>query len=79
MHENSVILIHQLSSWMWGKYEELVDEKQNLDRFMDMIANIYKDRTRLTKTKLREILKHDLWWTADEALECGLIDMVVGR
>jgi ATP-dependent protease ClpP protease subunit len=77
MHQNSVILIHQLSSWIWGKYEELVDEKQNLDRFMSMITNIYRERSKLPVKKIREVLKHDLWWTAEEALDCGLIDEIV--
>ena len=35
--EHSYILIHQLSSLFWGNYEQLKDDMQNNDKFMEMI------------------------------------------
>jgi ATP-dependent protease ClpP protease subunit len=71
---NSYILIHQLSSFMWGKYAAFQDEMKNLDKFMQTIKNVYLERTRIPETKLEEILKHDLWFTAGESVEYGLVD-----
>jgi ATP-dependent Clp protease protease subunit len=73
---HSYFLIHQISSVMWGKYTEFKDEMENLDKFMSMIKKIYKKHTKLPMTKLEEILKHDLWFDAEEALEFGLVDEI---
>ena len=75
--EHSYILIHQLSSLFWGNYEQLKDDMQNSDKFMDMIKSIYKDRTKIPMKKLNEILKHDLWLTPKEALTYGLVDEII--
>lgn len=74
--ENSVLLIHQLSSGMWGKMSELEDEQKNNKFFMEKIYSIYEKYTTLRKKKLKEILKHDLWWGANEALDYGFVDEI---
>ena len=70
------MLIHQLSSFFWGKYEEFKDEKQNLDKIMEMIKKVYAEYTKIPTKKLEEILKHDLWLDADQCLEYGLVDEI---
>lgn len=74
--ENSVLLIHQLSAGMWGKMSELEDEQKNNKFFMEKIYSIYEKYTTLRKNKLKEILKHDLWWGAKEALDHGFVDAI---
>jgi len=75
--ENSFILIHQLSSGFWGKYEEWKDETKNNDLLMARLHAIYAERTRLPKKKVEEILKRDLWFDAKKALKCGLVDEIL--
>ncbi len=75
--EHSYILIHQLSSIFWGNYEQLKDDMENSDKFMKMIKEIYKEHTKIPMKKLKEILKHDLWFTAKEALQYGLVDDII--
>lgn len=77
IRKNSFILIHQLSSGFWGNYAEIKDEMQNLDALMERIKNIYKKYTKLTDTQLDEILKHDIYFDADKALEFGLVDEII--
>ncbi len=74
--ENSVLLIHQLSTGMWGKFSELEDEHKNNKFFMDKIYSIYEKYTVLRKKKLKEILKHDLWWSSKDALDYGFVDEI---
>ena len=74
---NSYMLIHQLSSQLWGKYSEIEDEKQNLDLMMDTIRNVYKEYTKVPVKKLDEILKHDLLWDAKKCLDYGLVDEII--
>lgn len=73
---HSFILIHQLSSVFWGKYEEMKDEMVNNDLLMDTIRRVYADKTKLKKKNIAEILKRDLWFGADQALEVGLVDEI---
>jgi len=73
---NSFILIHQLSSLFWGKYEEMKDEMKNNDLLMGRVRQMYRDHTKLSPEVIEDILRHDLWYDASKALECGLVDEV---
>ena len=77
IRSNSFMLIHQISSGMWGKYEELKDSLDNCDLFMRIIKDIYNEHTKIPKKKLNEILKHDLWFDAETCLEYGLVDEII--
>ena len=75
--ENSYMLVHQLSSTHWGKYQELQDDMKNSDNLMKRIKEIYEAKTKIPKTKMDEILKHDLWWDAKTCLKYGLVDEIL--
>lgn len=77
INKHAYMLIHQLSSMMWGKYEEFKDNMDNLDKLMEMIKGLYETYTKLPTKKLDEILKHDLWFNADECLKYGLVDKII--
>ena len=77
IRSNSFMLIHQLSSGMWGKYEEMKDAMENNDLFMTIIKDIYGEYTKIPKRKLNEILKRDLWFDAKTCLEYGLVDEII--
>ena len=77
INQHAYMLIHQLSSIIWGKYEEFKDEMQNLDKIMEMIKQIYAEYTSIPVKKLEEILKHDLWFDANECLKYNLVDEIL--
>ena len=77
MHRHSYMLIHQLSSGMWGKYEELKDDMENSENLMNVIKEIYIKHANIPKRELDKILKHDLWWDAKTCLKYGLIDEII--
>jgi len=77
INRHAYMLIHQITSFFWGKYEEFKDEKENLDKMMDMIKKVYKEYTKFPIKKLEEILKRDLWLNSDECLEYGLVDEII--
>ena len=77
MHENAFMLIHQLSSGMWGKYSELQDDMKNSDLLMKTIKDIYIEHTKIPKAQLAKMLKHDLWWDAKTCLKYGLVDEII--
>mgnify|MGYP003649989075 FL=1 len=77
IRRNSFMLIHQLSSGMWGKYEEMKDAMENNDLFMRIITEVYEEHTKIPKRKLKEILKRDLWLDAETCLDYGMVDEIV--
>ena len=72
----SKMLIHQLSSGMYGKYNELEDDMENNKHLMETIKAIYKEYTKVPMKKLNEILKHDLWFDSKTCLDLGLVDEI---
>lgn len=77
MHENSFMLIHQLSSMMWGKYAALKDDMANNDLLMQKIKSIYEQHTKIPKKELDKLLSHDLWWDAKKCLRYGMVDGII--
>lgn len=77
INRHAYMLIHQLSSFMWGKYEEFKDEMENLDELMAMIKKIYGEYTNIPTKKLEEVLKHDLWFDASKCKEYGMVDEII--
>ena len=78
MYKNSLMLIHQIStSMLYGKYHEFLDEIENQNMLMDKVKSLYVEKTHLEEAKLDEMLQHDLWLTADQCLEYGLIDEIL--
>ena len=75
--EYGYMLIHQLSSGTWGKYNDIKDDVKNLDTLMVRIKNIYKKHCNLPNEKLNEILSHDIYWDAPKCLKFGLVDEII--
>jgi len=77
INKHAYMLVHQLSSGMWGKYKEMKDEMENVDSMMKTIRKIYLEYTKIPKKKLDEILDHDLWFDAETCLKYGLVDEII--
>lgn len=75
--KHGTMLIHQLSSTSWGKYDELLDNKINMDYLMTIIKSIYKTYTKLKSNKIDRLLKRDLYLSSKQCLEYGLVDEIL--
>ncbi len=74
---NSFILIHQLSTYNGRqKYEELLDDKKNCDELMSKTRKIFLERCNFTKKELDQLLKRDLYLTAEECIKKGVVDEI---
>jgi ATP-dependent Clp endopeptidase proteolytic subunit ClpP len=73
---NAFMLIHQLSSVAWGKFNELEDARKNNVKLMERIKQIYFTYTKIPEEKINEILDHDLWFDAETCLKYGLVDEI---
>jgi len=76
---NSLFMLHQHSSYGGGKMHEKEGERK-VDKFVyDKMVDIYAKNSDLTKKQVKEILlgPSDLYLTANEAKNYGLVDKVV--
>ena len=71
---NSFMLIHQLSTGVYGKFEEIKDNFINDEALMKLLYKLYNEHTSMDNKTIKTVLKRDIWWTADECLEHGLVD-----
>ena len=76
---NAYLLIHQFSSFFWGKHEEFKDEMVLQDMLMERFVTFYKAHTHLSKAQVRKKLKHDFWMDAEQAVALGFVDAVFGK
>lgn len=79
MGEYGYFLMHQLRSGSWGKMNEITDEYDNCMEIMRRIKSHYiRFSNGLFKEEdLNGILEHDIWWTAKDCVEYGLIDKIM--
>ena len=78
-YRNTTFMIHELTSGVIGKLadmEESIDEAKRINR---VIFDIIEKETKITHTWLKEIYnkKKDWYFTAEEALEIGLITEII--
>ncbi|MDW8544416.1 head maturation protease, ClpP-related [Staphylococcus sp. KG4-3] len=79
MHKNSFMMIH--NSWIMtlGNSKDLRQTADLLDKTDQSSNNAYLDKaTNLSEEELKQLLEAETWLTADEALEKGLADEILG-
>jgi ATP-dependent Clp protease, protease subunit len=77
MGQHAHLLIHQLSSGVYGKFSEMEDEIFNCTNLMKLLKDFYKKNTKLPMKKLDELLKRDIWLNAEECLQYGIVDEII--
>ena len=75
--KSSCMLVHQVSSGLWGNYMQFKDEIKNLELIMNLIKGVYMKRTKFDNTELEELLSHDLYLSSDKCLDYGLVDKIL--
>lgn len=77
IRKNAIMLIHQLTGGSWGQWEHLKDSHKNHELLMNQIYVLYEKYSTLKKSKIKSILKHDLYFTPDKCREFGLVDEII--
>lgn len=72
------LMIHSVSGGCWGNKEDLRKCIDEIDALEETLSDIYASRTGKTSEEIRTAYfdGEEHWFTADEALEAGLIDGV---
>ena len=78
-YRNTTFMIHEGSSGAIGKVSDMEDSIDELKRLNDIYFDIIESETKIPKAKLDEIRKRrkDWYFTAEEALEYGLITEII--
>ena len=76
MQKYATLLIHQLSTGFYGKYEECIDEVNNSKITMNMLKKIYEEKTNIPEENLKAYFKKDIYIEADECLKFNIIHQI---
>jgi len=74
---NSLFMIHELHSWVEGKLTEMKDYIHGFQLVQNIINEIILKRTSITQEKFNDIIKHDYFFTPQEALEIGIVHEII--
>lgn len=76
---SSFMLIHQLSSMVWGTHENFKDEMALQQKAMDRLVNFYANHSKADADKIREMLTRDFWMDAETCIENGFVDEILSK
>ena len=76
MADNALLMIHNPWTVAVGESKELRKEADLMDKMKSAIINAYS-RSNYSTEELEELMDATTWFTADEAMEAGLIDGTV--
>ena len=76
--EGSEFMIHNPSTIAWGTAKDFKALAERLDRLEDEFAGIYARRSNKDKDTCRAMMDAETWMTAQEAVDAGFCDEVLG-
>lgn len=72
-----LFMIHNVSSYCNGDYNELEKQASILQTANKAIANAYKEKTGLTENKLLELMNNETWLTAEQCVNLKFVDGIM--
>ncbi|KUN03152.1 hypothetical protein AQI95_24655 [Streptomyces yokosukanensis] len=75
----AMVMIHDASGACFGNAGDMRDLADLLDKVSDNLASIYADRAGGDAENWRTAMRHETWYTADEAVAAGLAHRVAER
>jgi ATP-dependent Clp protease protease subunit len=78
-YKHATPMYHQVSTGFWGKTQDMEESYKETKRLQQKFENITLDLTKISKAKLKDILKTKQDWYMDskEALSYGVIDEII--
>lgn len=73
MGRNAYVLIHQISTEMWGNFQELKHELKSTDKFMKMLKKMYLEKTQIPEKMLKKLMKKDIYLNPRDCLKYGIV------
>lgn len=76
MGKNAYCLIHQISTEMWGNFNELKNEMKSNDKLMKMLKDMYLSKTKIPETKFKTLMKKDIYLPPAKCLKYGIVSAI---
>lgn len=78
-YKNTTFMIHEVSSLGWGKLTQLKEDIKETERLNNILKDIICKKSKITKKEINEWYekKKDVFLTAEEAKDYGLIDEII--
>lgn len=77
MSKSSLYMVHLPSSSVRGNKYSLLKGVEVLEKIEEVLRMTYATKCKLTDEELTELIDHESWLTADEALQYGFIDTIL--
>lgn len=77
MSKRSVVMFHQSSSFLDGKMSDLSSYLEYVKQLESTVYNTLAERTKKDAAWWKDQMKSDLFLTADQLLEYGVIDVII--
>lgn len=71
------IMVHNVSTRAEGDYRDMEHTAEVLKKTNKTIANAYMLKTGMKEEEARKLMDKETWFTAEEALELGLVDEIM--
>lgn len=72
---NSTVMVHEISTYEWGKTPEILDATKELERLQNLMNNIISTNSDPELVNLCS--RKDLWLGAEDALKYNIIDKIL--
>jgi len=77
MSKRSTVMFHQSSSFMGGKMSDIIAYLDNVKNLETLIYGMLAEKTNKEADWWRERMRNDMFLTAEELLEIGVIDQII--
>ena len=77
--KHATFLYHQFSGWRSGKYQDFVEDREEMDCIQNTIEQYVIEHSKISEEQLLNIrkTKKDLYIHANEAIKLGIIDEIL--
>lgn len=78
-YKNTTFMIHEVSSFGWGKLTQIKEDVKETERLNGILKDIICKKSKVTKKEINEWYekKRDVFLSAEEAKDYGLIDEII--
>jgi len=77
MHKHSQVLIHQLSTGFWGRFQDLLDEVQTCKKLMKVLQKMYNKHATIPEKVLNKLMKKEVYLSSKQCLKYNIIDEII--
>ena len=78
-YKHSIFLYHQMSVTRDGKYQDIVEDREEMDKLNQMMEEYVLNRTKLTRSQIDDIRikKKGFVIYADDVIKLGIVDEIL--